>query len=544
MTSQTARVKQRLSPSELAKALPDLLSTPETLEHARKHVARAVETARDQQTWRELHGVVGIVPKALWDTDFDWAFLHARILLGMREAERLVAWVRQVAANFSAVERAALEVFQAWGYLVLEEYQLARALLQQAIPQLEPGLTLGFAWRCLGEANYSLKRPWQQDFHEAHAILQAKGEQRALALSLICYGSCCINQAAHQEGRQALTQALEFLQDDPYHQTWIHSSLATSALGQGELTVAAEHFERVQHLSRRYRSKAFQSRAFCGTGIIQRLQKDWPRARHSFELALGHACDLNDRRQALWNIGQTLRFQGRLTEALEYYYQALLLNPDQGAWVNVSIAATLLQAEADREARLALKRCGHLQANDQLRFRVVKAELFRRQKAQEGLLDSLVQLEGHLHNPVLAEELSVFPELQPFMPEAVSLSHPRVGQHKTITVQVQDKVGWSVEVNGQPLPVRAGDASAELLLSLLNHAGKLTTLAAIQQFWPAQANGSLEQAMHALKARARRLRTLLGWPDSVTLRGQNIWLDQYAEWQLNGQKIHLQPEEF
>ncbi|PZA08062.1 tetratricopeptide repeat protein [Meiothermus sp. PNK-Is4] len=430
--------------------------------------------------------------------------LYAAALCRSRQADRLLAYLETLTPPIPP----ALQTYRAWALLRKERYAEALGQLE-ALQGCEVG-DRGLYWRTKGEALFRLGRAdWHQAFLKAREHLKGS----ALGRCLVDEGGLLYLAGQRSAARVLWGEALAYLRDDPYYLAWTRHSLGMALINDRPEEAEAHLLEAVR-LSRKAVAREFQARALCGLGAVRRAFGEWERALSSYREAIRVARERDDRQQALWGYGHTLRLLGRLEEALAQLTLARELDPSPAtSWLNADIAAVRLMLGDARGAREALSQALSLGERGKIVRRVVQAALGPAEAARswlEGLEPTKLWVR---------EELHCFPELRAL------LAAPELGGQR-YWVEVNPFGALEVRVNGRPVPISPTGRPGELLVFLLENGGS----AGVEQLLDQLYRDNRPQERKALWETAERLRRALGWKGSVRVRGGVYRLDPEAKW--------------
>jgi tetratricopeptide (TPR) repeat protein len=495
-----------------------------TLEHA-------ISGVREYQDWQDLHSVFQTIPEIVRLSSPSWATGFARTLRGIRDTQSLLHFTTWALERHRGPPAAPIALEHGWAYLALARHAEALETIQPLIPDLS-GQTLGFAYRCLGDAHFDLGQPWQADFAAARQLLQG----RALGLAMLDEGTCFDQSGDHHRARTIWLEAQELLNGDPFHQAWLRYNLGASYLREGNLE-AERNFLITAELAKSKRAKDFRVWASMGLGAIRRLHGEWQRAETQYRQAIKLARANDERQQAWWGLGHTLRLAGRPAEAFESLHRAAGLGANGLSWVNVSLAGALLDLQRDAEASQTLGRVGPVTGNEVARLAIMRAELSRRNGDTTTALEHLRTLPTN--SLTAREELTLFPALRA-LTEGIRLPPMLEVQARTL-VHVQALGVLSVSVNARAVPIQPTSRVGELLVLLLEQGGHAAIDALLDALWPHMTPGKPERdrKRKSLWWLVKELRHDLGWPESVTALQGAYRLDPKAIWQYDAKEARL-----
>ncbi|WP_018466923.1 tetratricopeptide repeat protein [Calidithermus timidus] len=497
--------------------LSDLEATLRQLVHtgrmdlAIRVLAEAFAQARSLEAQRRvLSTLFPSIPGDCFRTDAQAAELYAHALCRVREPEELLAFCQE-----AGVATPMMRLYRAWALSRLDRVKEAL----EEIEALDEAVLSdkGLYWRSRAELWAKLGLPgWEEAYARAREHLQ----HEALGRCLIDEGSYLYAAGRVPAARARWSEALAYLQSDPYYLAWAHYNLGISALSAP--AEAERHLLEAERLSRKPAARPIRARALCGLGAARRILGEWPRALACYREALRVAEEADDRQQALWGLGHTSRLCGRVAEALGYFQQALALGVSSSGWLYADIAAAHLLLGDEEGAREAAERATHLKERGRFLLAVVRAELERRR-------GNPVRLGGFkLPNLWSREEALCFPELFALL----APSGPALEPKTQARVEVWAAGLLRVKVNGRPIPLRPTGRPAELLALLLEGEGEQSMDALLNALYPdapATPEGR-RKAYKSLWENVSKLRRALGWPQSIRSEGGSLRLDPDAHW--------------
>ncbi|RDI95457.1 helix-turn-helix domain-containing protein [Meiothermus sp. QL-1] len=459
-----------------------------------------------------------VLPPAFLEAHPRASVLYAQALNQARMHSELLELTRTPHPALSPPERAQFMLYRSWALLQVQRYEEALGLLEEIRGDLEPS-HLGLWLRYRASALARLNRPgWQQGFEAARAHLQGAS-----------LGRCLIEWAyhLHQEGhlaqaRSLWAEALAYLEADPYYQAWAHHSLGITVL-HSRPEEAEHHLLQAVELSRRKEAAAFRARALCGLAATRRVMGEWERALHSYRAAAKAASEADDRREAHWGMGFTLRLMKRPSEALAQFWQAHAAEPADYLYVDIALAHLML---GDLEsAEVALGQARQIDRKSAMKALLARAELAR----QKGQPKTLAALLGEIdwQQPWIREEKPCLEALFT-LAEQQGYLEPQEPRKEALVVEVQASGVLQVRVNGREVPLSPTSRAAEILVLLLEHGGESTLDALMDHLFPEETDR--QKARRAIWPHLGRLREALGWAQSVEARGGTYRLDPRAQW--------------
>lgn len=418
----------------------------------------------------------------------------------------------------------ALKVVQAWALLLDQNpEQMTLALDQvQSLEGQVSGWFEGLRLRVTGEARAMLKQDdWEFCFRQARTHLSGS----SLGICIMDEGTHHLKAGNAEMARSLWSEALPYLRQDAHYHAWLRYNLGIATMGI--LPEEAErHFLELEQLRHRQEAKDFRASALRGLGSARRVLGELHRALACYRQAEKIAVEKEDREQALWGIGRTLTQAGQAFEGLSYLQEAFQVQ--QGAWIHADMAVAHLKQHDLHSAEQA---ASQVNLGTGLRSAQVAllalAEVHRlRGNLEEARrhLSSIDFSQWHLREDRRCfETLFQFAEAQGF--PAVQLFPIR----SEYTVQVQAEGVLRVRVNGRPIPIKPASKPAELLVRLLEKGGQ-DTLDSLQDALLRDEETTRRKAGQALWNHVRRLRSLLGWEESVLAPGGAFLLDPNANW--------------
>jgi tetratricopeptide (TPR) repeat protein len=527
------KTRIRTKSNTLQTSVSALLETNQ-LDLALRTLEHAISGVREYQDWHEIQTVFRTVPEPIRLSSPSWATGFARTLRGTRDTQTLLDFTALALERYTGPVAAPIALERGWALMASAHHTEALETIQPLIPELT-GQDLGFAHRCLGEVHFELGQPWQADFVAARQLLQG----RALGLAMLNEGTCFDQNGDHHQARTIWLETFELLKGDPFHQAWLRYNLGASYLREGNLE-AERNFLLTAELAKSKRAKDLRIWAMIGLGAIRRLQGEWQRAETQYRHAVKLARANDQREQAWWGLGHTLRLAGRPAEAFECLHRAASFAANGITWVKVSLAGALLDLDRDTEASQALEQVGLVTGNEVARLAIMRAELSRRNGDTAAALEHLRTLPAN--SLTVREELSLFPALRE-LTEDIRLPPALEVQARTL-VQVQALGVLSVSVNARAVPIQPTSRVGELLVLLLECNAHAAIDALLDSLWPHMPPGKPERdrKRKSLWWLVKELRHLLGWPESVQALQGAYRLDPRAIWQYDAKEARSKGE--
>ncbi|GEM87856.1 DNA-binding protein [Meiothermus granaticius] len=518
---KAARVESKSSPrAELQGSLLALLERgriPEAL----RTLERLADEAQTYWANKALaEEVLAGLPEALW-REPRAAEVYAAVLGRARKPAELLRLYRYCSQAGPEVPLK-VTLYAAWALALSGEAgEALRRLepLEGHIAAADRGTYLRFKAEALAFSNHPA---WPEAFAEARQSLSGG----ALGRCLLEEGNHCYRFGQLAKARTLWAEALFHLKDDPYYAAWLQHSLGITALAQNPLE-AEPHLLAAEELSRGQAAQAFRARALCGLGAARRSLREWERALWSYGAALKAARDPDDQQEALWGIGFTLRLSGRPAEAIPYFLQAHAITASNALFIEIAAARLMLGSVDGAEA--ALGQAEVRDPRDQVKLTLLQAELARRGQNHPALASALEALPSS--SAWVQEERGCFPELLALLEGAGpgQIGAPPAGPAQ---VEVWAAGILRVKVNGREVPLRPHSRAAELLVLLLEAKGEETLERLTENLFPGgePSPKGHERARQAIWAQAQKLRSVLGWKDSVLAEGGVYRLDPRAQW--------------
>lgn len=446
--------------------------------------------------------------------------IYAAVLSRARKVEELLAlYQRWSSAPSRLPPRVAL--YSAWALTLRQQAKPALYLLETLEAQLLEG-DKGTYLRFKAEALAGLgAEGWQATFAQARQYLSAG----ALGRCLLEEGNLHYRYAQLAEARILWAEALAYLQDDPYYSAWLRHSLGITVLAQDPREAEA-HLLLAEQLSHRRAARAFQARALCGLGAVRRRLGEWDRAIFSYRTALKLAQDLDDRQEALWGIGFTLRLSSRPAEAIPYFLQAHAATSSNALFIEIAAAKLMLGSQSGAE--IALSQAEIADLRDRVKVALIRAQMACLRGDSSMARSELANFD--LSSAWVLEERGCFPELFALI-EGSNLGKTNSKPGRT-RVEVSAGGILNVKVNGREILLKPNSRAAELLVLLLEAEGEETLDRLVEALFPQvePTPKARERARQAIWAQVQKLRHLLGWEDSVLVGGGVYRLDPRADW--------------
>jgi tetratricopeptide (TPR) repeat protein len=478
--------------------------------------AGLLETLLNQaSTHQDANRVVGLfatLPEPLLSQEPSIQRVYALALCRSRKSGLLLAYLDTLASPISP----GLETYRAWALLREGRYEEA---IQQLDKIQNPEATdPGLFWRTKGEVLFRLGRAgWQEAFLCARSHLSGA----ALGRSLVDEGGLLYLSGQRSAARVVWAEALAHLGEDPYYLAWARHSLGMALL-KDRPEEAEQHLLEAARLSRKAVAQEFRARALCGLGAVRRSFGEWERALSSYQEATRVCSDRDDRQEALWGYGHTLRLLGRVEEALAQLLLALALDlAPEVSWLNADIAAARLMLGDAAGAQESLSRAIRPGVRGQIVRATVQAALHQRNGALEEARTLLSGLDPT--NLWVREEVHCFPELRGYL----ALANPQPRQKHC--VEVNPFGSLEVRVNGRLVPISPTGRPGELLVFLLENGKSASVEQLLDQLYDNHRENP-SQSRKALWANSEKLRRALGWKGSVRVNQGVYQLDPAAEW--------------
>lgn len=417
-----------------------------------------------------------------------------------------------------------LQVLKGWAMLSNPDDQAARTALDllQAQGEKMSGWFEGLRLRTVGDCMAQLGLPdWEVPFQQARGHLHGI----PLGLCIMQEGTAHYTVGKAEQARTLWATALPLLKEDPHYHAWLRYNLGITSLGPNPIE-AERHFLELEQLRNRHEAKDFQASALRGLAAARRALGELDRAMSCLQEGFKRHPDVHDREQLLWGMGYTLLQAGHWVDGLAHLQQAFDIQ--QSNWIRAYMALAQV-GMGDLQGTLKT-----LQGFDTLNGKrsgqvalLCLAEVAR----QTGQIEEACK---HLQNidfkqPHLKEErrclelLFRFAEQQGF-PEVQVL--PLKGTH---TIEVQAEGVLRVKVNGRHIPIKPTSKGAELLVRLLEKGGQ-DTLESLLDTLFRDTEGNRRKAGQALWNHVKKLRSLLGWEESILAPGGAFLLDPGAHW--------------
>ncbi|MBF6594106.1 MAG: tetratricopeptide repeat protein [Thermaceae bacterium] len=444
--------------------------------------------------------------------------IYARVLSRARKVDELLGlyhWWSSVPTGLPT----GVALYSAWALTLRQQAKQAMCLLETLEAQVleeDEGTYLRFKAEALAGLG---AEGWQARFAQARRHLSAG----ALGRCLLEEGNLHYRYAQVAEARSLWAEALAYLQDDPYYSAWLRHSLGITVLAQ-DPREAEVHLLLAEQLSHRRPARAFQARALCGLGAVRRRLREWDRAIFSYEAALKLAQDLDDRQEALWGIGFTLRLSGRPAEAIPYFLQAHAVASSNALFIEIAAAKLMLGSQSGAE--VALGQAEIIDLRDRVKVALIRAQIACLRGDSSLARSELASFD--LSSAWVLEEGGCFPELFALFSIGKASSKPGCTR-----VQVSAGGILRVKVNGREILLKPNSRAAELLVLLLEAEGEETLDRLVEALFPQMepTPKARARARQAIWAQVQKLRHLLGWEDSVLVGGGVYRLDPTADWQ-------------
>jgi tetratricopeptide (TPR) repeat protein len=519
---KAACVGPKLAPrAELRGSLLALIEAGRVPE-ALRTLERLADEAQTYRANQELaEGVLAGLPEEFLGVGRA-AELYAAVLGRARKVEELLLFYQRCSEAAPGV-RAGVALYAAWALALSGQAHAALRLLEEIegrVAEADRGIYLRFKAEALAFAGAV---GWQEAFIEARRYLSAG----ALGRCLLEEGNHRYRRGQGAEARVLWAEALSHLGGDPYYSAWLHHSLGITVLAKDPLE-AEPHLLTAEALSRGRAAQEFRARALCGLGAVRRSLREWERAVSSYRAALKAARDPDDRQEALWGIGFTLRLSGHPAEAIPYFLQAHAATASSALFIEIAAARLMLGSVDGAEA--ALGQAEVCDPRDRVKLTLIQAEIARLRGNRGTLTAALQALDSG--SAWVQEERGCFPELLAILDGPGGLNRHDRHEPCPTTVEVCAAGILRVRVNGREVPLRPNSRAAELLVLLLE-AGREETLERLAEALFPDGEPTTEgrgRARQAIWAQAQKLRLVLGWEASVLAEGGVYRLDPRAHW--------------
>ncbi|HEU4743480.1 MAG TPA: tetratricopeptide repeat protein [Meiothermus sp.] len=445
------------------------------------------------------------------------AHLYARVLCSARKPHKLL----EFAQGYSVEASSPVNLYRAWAMIHTRQPERALELLaglEQTLLPSDQGLWLRFKAEALA---FLGAEGWKEAFAEARQHLAGGA-----------LGRCLTEEGNHRfrfgelaSARGLWSEALSYLNHDPYYSAWLRHSLGITALAQDPVE-AEYHLLIAEELSRKQAAREFRARALCGLGAVRRVLREWDRAISSYQAAYKAAQEPDDMQEALWGLGNTYRLSGRPAEAVHYFFQAHAVVPSSALFVDIAAAKLML---GDLQgAEVALTQVSHLNPREEAKATLLRAEIARRKGHRDGLGQALSRLEPS--SAWVAEEHSCFPDLFESWRQLGRLGVFDPPRPQVTRVEVKAAGILQVKVNGREVPLKPTSKAAEVLVLLLEGGGQETVERLVVALNPDTTPEHKEKDRQKVWAHVKKLRQVLGWEGSVEAMGGAYRLDPSAKW--------------
>jgi len=509
--------------TQLRDSLLELIGAGHT-EEALRTLARLSAEAQTYWANKQLaEGVLAGLPEELWQKSRSAAEVFAAVFCRARKAAELM----RLYGHWSPIgSPPGVALYAAWALTLGGQAGAALELLEPLEGQFagaEKGTLLRFKAEALASVG---DEGWRAVFAQARGHLSLG----ALGRCLLEEGNQYYRHGQLAEARGRWAEALAYVRDDPFYSAWLRHSLGITVLAQNPLE-AESHLLVAEALSHRQGAREFRARAMCGLGAVRRRLGEWERAVSAYNAALKAATDADDRREALWGIGFTLRLSSKPAEAIPYFMQAHAATASSAQFIEIAAAKLMLGSTDGAEA--ALGQAQTLDPRDRVKAVLVRAEIARLRGDEDALRHLTAGLDST--SAWVWEEGRCFPKLIALLQEksepvrsgldGLESAHPTV-------VEVFAGGILRVRVNGREIPLRPSSRAAEFLVLLLEADGEDTLDRLATALFPDMDDTSeaRARARQAIWAQLVRLRQVLGWDNSVRAEGGVYRLDPNAEW--------------
>lgn len=430
----------------------------------------------------------------------------------------------------------ALKVYQAW----LLQFRGHPGAALEGLHTLEPSpypYEHGLHLRLLGEIQAALGQPlsvWQPCFEAARPFLRGT----ALGLCLLTEASWLYSAREVARARHLWAEALPLIRSDVYYSAWWRYNLGITYLREGEISHAERHFTELEKLCRREEAAPFRVCAQVGFAAARRSLGELERALACSRQALRYARqgygDPEDLEAALWGIGLALRLLGYHDEALGYLLEAR--GVQNAVWLSGDLAVCCLHLKQLEQARHHLQVTQWGGPRHLTLHHLVQAELCRQAGDVPGMETALAALD--FAHPSLREEAPGFSAL---LEQARSLGYapPLLEPRASLEVRVKAEGTVQVWVNGREVSLGATGLPAQALVYLLESRGRAALGDLTTALFESRAT-QRDAARKALHPHLVRLRTALGWPESVQAQQGAVQLDPRAIWRYDIDELRAQ----
>jgi tetratricopeptide (TPR) repeat protein len=504
------------------------------LDGALRYLETTLATVQSAGDWTVLGTLVPDLELHIALSSPRWAAATAKLVTcgGHGNPE---GFFRRAIATYSAHRAPGL--WLEWGFelYLSARTEEAEVVLERVLPRLR-GEALGQAWRRLGLTRFARHRAdWPVCFERALAAFNAPRSGRARGQVLLDHATCLYTDGATLEARDLALEALPLFKRDPLLRTraLILVGVILTRLLDPEAATFLEQAEvntRTGHATV-WRAQALQSLAFA-----HRVRGDWSRSEYRLRQALETCHAERERASVRYALGSLYRQMNQPNLARREF--AEVTHADFAEAVTLERAALELEAVSNGTGRLEVARSElstmtALRGGDLALWRVLRAELARRENDRETMLRELWALDPR--SRVAREEVRRFPALFDAA-RASKLEVPRpLERVRRRDVQVYTTGSLRVYVDGRRVERIAPESrSGALLLRLLCSPGLVCDIDALRQaLYPEKARQSRDATAAALRSLARTLEDQLGWRGAVTkLRGAYA-LDDATTWSLD-----------
>ena len=214
-----------------------------------------------------------------------------------------------------------------WGFNLyrLEQFKQAELKFKQVIENFPNSIFLENTWYMIGQANYKL-----QDYEDARqafkAILDGFPDSDFKAEAQQFIAQSFLNELNYEQAYQEFNKiATEEFTDDPHLQA---EAMYKAAYSLKQLGRNDEAIKRYTHFIKQFPESPYITTAYFDQGAVYARQKDYHRARMSYESVLRVTSDPTLQAETQLAIGRTYFDQGDHKNALVSYNVLLEKYPD------------------------------------------------------------------------------------------------------------------------------------------------------------------------------------------------------------------------
>jgi hypothetical protein len=460
------------------------------------------------------------LPKALFLSRFELAKSYADVLCTLDALEDLELFLYSIATCFQAEQVAQIQLEYATALQIRNQHQLASEILKEIV-QILKGRNLGIAWVRLGYSLFELQLPWESAFEEGIPLL----EGLELARGLINLGVCLSQKGRNQEAHAAWIDAIPLVKHRVKTHSFVLHNLATSM--QRLLDPKAERYWlELERVTRNPIAAERHASALNGIGVQRRMYGEWFRAEAAYLAAKKNALGV-DLLTAIWGLSRVYLLSNKPQKALAVLEDALQNPALAKNQLHAAKASALLALNDLHGTKENLALAGDIQL-ESVRWLLAfaKAELARREGREADALRHLQNLPvTHLHP---REEAGRHPELCHLLRRHGLPAPEPLPYRQGIVVKVNATGFLAVSVNDREVDVSPLGKTAELLVFLLEQNLKASASDLEMSLYL-----EADDARKRLGDVAKRLKTLLGWQDSIKYNKstKEFCLDPTVVWQ-------------